>query len=141
MHPSGVIRPCVLVALLCGCAGALEDPERFGSAAELDATCSAKEMLKVSCAGSACHDSQGPAAGLDLASEGLEGRLVNQSGKGCAQDLLIDTANADSSLLLRKVDPNLTSCGLKMPLGKPALTTAELACLAQWVRETAGRAR
>jgi hypothetical protein len=133
-----VLGPLGLVALWLGCAGALEEPERFATASDLASSCSAKEVLKTSCAGSGCHGSESPAGGLDLVSEGVEARLVNQPAKLCAPDLLIDPANPDVSLLLRKVDPNAQSCGLKMPMGKPALSTAELSCLAQWVRDTAG---
>jgi len=96
----------------------------------------------------ACHDATPglEGGGLNLLSEGLAERLVNQPSQmnNCSQELLINTANPDASIMLRVLDPERfaehgnPSCQVpRMPLGPNHVTRADVNCLEAWVRDLA----
>jgi hypothetical protein len=123
-------------ALGAGCAGELEEPERF-------ANCPpgyVERLFQTRCAGE-CHTPDSLEAGLDLTSSGVEGRLVGElSGTPfCDGRVLIDPSAAEMSdhLLIDKLSET-PSCGARMPFGEEALTQAELECVRRWVDETLG---
>ena len=91
-------------------------------------------LTEVGCSGAICH-----AVGvmsLDLQSDGLEQRLLNQSAnpKGpCAGEILVDRDKPDNSLLLKKITGK-SKCGSPMPLTKPgALTEDQVRCIREYV--------
>jgi hypothetical protein len=119
---------------LGACPGQLEDPERFrGGIVSCDELDVALDLLAPRCGGDACHGvpDTSPAAGLDLESPGIEGRLVGVES-ACDDRLLIDPADPEGSYLLEKLYPQ-PSCGAQMPLGGEALSAQELDCVHGWV--------
>jgi len=93
----------VIGALLAGCAGTLDDPERYDVArqeSQPSATPSCADIagvpttiLGARCATAGCHDaSAGSAAKLDLASPQLHARLTGKAATGGA-GVLVDVAN------------------------------------------------
>jgi hypothetical protein len=127
----------VFTVLLAGCAGELENPERF-------ANCPpgfVEQLFQTRCAGM-CHDADTPEAGLDLVSADVQARLIDvPSGTPfCEGRVMIDsTAPADPNvhLIIDKLQET-PSCGSRMPFGAEALTTAEIECVRRWVDETLG---
>jgi hypothetical protein len=126
----------LVVAAVAGCAGELENPERFASCPPGFV----EQLFQTRCAG-ACHGATEPEAGLDLVSTGVEARLVGEASTTtfCEGALMIDpegTSDADH-LLLDKLgaDP---SCGSRMPFGAEPLSAAELECVRRWVDATLG---
>lgn len=122
-------------ALLAGCAGELEDPDRFPPPECFVRDFQApRDLFAARCAGSGCHGSDMPAANLDLVSSGVAGRLLDTSG--VCSGRLIDTASVSRSLLLDKVSV-VPRCGQAMPVDAPPLTDQEAACLKVWVQRVA----
>ncbi len=86
-----------------------------------------------SCAGTGCHGDTSPQQDLDLVSPGVKSRLVGVPGKQCLQPL-VDLQAPEQSLIYTKL---LTKpdCGAQMPLARPPLSAAEIACVLAWVSE------
>src|SRR5688572_21780321 len=91
------------------------------------------DMFARRCAGAGCHGSTSPALGLDLLSPGLEARLVGAPSIGCRGEKLLVAGQPDQSELYRKVAHSQPDCGVRMPVGTPAFTDNELACLRHWI--------
>ena len=131
---------CSLALALVGCAGALDQPERFtnlgtpdaGQVPASDGGCDpVGQMFPLSCSTSACHSAQSQQANLDLESPGLPARLVGKQAHG-GPGLLIDAANpAQSVMLLKVLDP--PPFQFQMPLGAPPLSPEDTACLHAWI--------
>lgn len=127
---------CVLGALLAGgCAGELDNPERF-------ATCPpgyVEQLFQQRCAGT-CHAGSNPEAGLDL-STGDPGAMIGAVSETsfCQGRVLIDPEADDpmDHLLIDKLAER-TTCGSRMPFGAEALTASELECVRRWVDESLG---
>jgi hypothetical protein len=94
---------------------------------------------------SACHDSKGFAAGLDLTTVGFEKTLVGRmpsAGAGsipsmCANmGLVYLEAGSDpaTGLLIDKIDPSksVPPCGMHMPELGPSLTETQFDCVQSW---------
>jgi hypothetical protein len=84
-----------------------------------------------SCAGTGCHSDTSPQQDLDLVSPDVKSRVVGVPGKQCLQ-VLVDPQNPEQSLLYQKllVRPD---CGAQMPLARPPLSNAEVACVLAWI--------
>ncbi|MEL6546743.1 MAG: hypothetical protein AAFQ82_19105, partial [Myxococcota bacterium] len=92
-----------------------------------------------------CHDDtpEFNGAGLDLASDGLAQRLIDRPSvnPSCANEVVVDLATPEASLLLRSVAPSRyagsgdASCDFPvMPLvGSERLTDLEVDCLENWI--------
>ncbi len=128
-----VLLSALLVAVLglAGCPGDLEDPDRFLGGGPFVCPDIVDELFVDRCGGSICHSGSEPAAGLDLVSPGVIARLVDQQGRDCP-GILVDPLDPEGSLLYDKLTPS-TACGSPMPLGRPMLTQAELACVRDWI--------
>jgi len=135
----------VICLALLGCAGSLENPERFQNLANPDAGQAAPpsdggcdpvvDIFPLSCSTSACHSAQSQQGNLDLESAGLPQRLVNKAAHG-GPGLLIDKLDpAQSVLLLKLMDP--PPFQFQMPLGAPPLSPVEVACIQAWVQAAA----
>ena len=97
-----------------------------------------------------CHATGAGANGgyLDLASEDLLGRLVNQNSRssGCASELLVDLAEPEASVLLKSMDPERYAdhgsgeCSpARMPLGSDRrVSKSDVKCVESWIRSIAG---
>jgi hypothetical protein len=127
----------VFTVLLAGCAGELENPERF-------ANCPpgfVEQLFQTRCAGM-CHDADTPEAGLDLVSADVQARLIDvPSGTPfCEGRVMIDStvpADPNVHLIIDKLQET-PSCGSRMPFGAEALTTSEIECVRRWVDESLG---
>lgn len=84
-----------------------------------------------SCGGTGCHSAVGAQQGLDLVSPGVASRVVGVAAKQCLQ-VLADPANPEQSLMYTKL---LTrpDCGAQMPLARPPLSSADVACVRDWI--------
>jgi len=125
------------MALAAGCAGELENPERFASCPPGFV----EQLFQTRCAG-ACHSAQDPEAGLDLVSDGVEARLIDVTSTTpfCDGKVLIDSAAAAdpaAHLMLDKLEET-PSCGSRMPFGAEALSPSEIECVRRWVDEALG---
>jgi hypothetical protein len=132
---------------LFGCAGSLDQPERFANLSSPDAGpvdpssdggCDPViVMFPLSCSTGACHSAQSQQGNLDLESAGLPGRLVGKQAHG-GPGLLIDKPNPAQSVMLLKVTDN-PPFQFQMPLGAPPLSPDEMACLQGWVDAAAAQ--
>jgi hypothetical protein len=141
---------CLLVIVGCwGCAGDLEDPERFDFLLDGATMMNAQgeipkppecmtTLLAANCSTStACHGAG--ALQIDLVSAGVETRLVDKSStselcKSAANNVYVPT-NGSPSLLLQKLEAR-PPCGLRMPIGMP-LEDADVMCISAWVEAVA----
>jgi hypothetical protein len=119
-----------LVVAAAGCPGSLADPARF------TATCAdvPTQILVARCATAGCHDAADRAGALDLESAHVSVRLVGVAATG-GEGLLIDPANPDGSVLVRKLTA-APPFGRQDPPGAP-LEPATLDCIRDWVRSVA----
>jgi hypothetical protein len=132
--------PVALAALLLvGCPGAINDPAPFVAArleANAPAHCpdgvTATALFAQRCATSGCHDARTQLINLDLQSPGVAARLIGQSAAACGGRTLADPNDPDRSALLLKLRAS-PPCGDRMPLGAPAFTAAETACVRGWI--------
>lgn len=141
-----VVRLVSLGLLLtaCACAAPLDNPERFtGGAGSGDAAmgCASDvdveaELLPMSCGSSVCHnDGEAPAAGLDLVTPGMQERLgAAISGESCGSIPILVPGDPGASLLFQKLGPDVP-CGSLMPLGQPAFSASDLACVSAWIED------
>jgi hypothetical protein len=88
-------------------------------------------IIVPSCGGTGCHSALAPQQDLDLVSPGVAARVVGTPAKGCLQ-LLVDPQNPEQSLMYQKLLPKPT-CGAQMPLARPALSSADVACMLSWI--------
>lgn len=136
--PRGRVGALILsLAVPCGCAGALEDPDRFPPP-----TCTLRgfdvpaDLFAVRCGSGDCHAAPTVAAQLDLVSPGVASRLLDAVSQGCPPRRLVDTSSPAMSYLLDKVSA-VPRCGDPMPLGQLPLPEDEKACLEGWVTAVA----
>jgi hypothetical protein len=132
------------VICCCSCAGKLRDPERFEFLLDASVDAGAKGapacatmLFRAKCNQSICHAAGAPQ--VDLVSDGVEGRLVDQpsSDHGMCKGMTLISTDGSPSLLLLKVG-NSPPCGSKMPLTGAALTSDETKCLTNWVADLSG---
>lgn len=111
------------------CPGSLENKDQFLGCQDVPTT-----ILGPRCATSNCHDSDQPAAELDLtADSGLSARIVDVDGTGCTGKI-VDSAAPEESLLYTKC-LSTNDCSSVMPVTGEKLTDAELECLLEYIQE------
>lgn len=134
---------------LTGCAGKLEEPERFLAAGTTNSsttpTC-LTTLFNQKCNSAGCHSAVMPGGDLDLESPNVASRLINTPATFggvvigpaamCSPAKLIDTATPSASWLEVKILKTQGSCGASMPL-IGMLTDAEQNCITDYVM-TAG---
>lgn len=119
-----------------------------------DLSCDVEEVLLRSCGRAGCHSASSMVAGLDLASPGVQTRLIdvpathqditcpNPDGgalpvpcvpASCPDAKLIDLAHPENSWLLKKLAGEQGDCGEQMPLLPGILTESERTCLEEWL--------
>jgi hypothetical protein len=87
--------------------------------------------MQAKCGNANCHGAPATGTGLDLTSAALATRVNGRKAAGaCSDDLLIDQAVPDQSVLYLKVAG--ASCGLTMPPGG-SLTPPEQDCVLSWI--------
>ena len=133
------------LSLLAGCPGTLADKELYEAALDgarppngADGSADAgpcgdvvERIFVPTCGGSGCHGTSAPQQDLDLVSPGLASRVVGVAGKGCSV-VLADPANPEGSLMYQKLSP-IPPCGAPMPLARPPLSRADVACVLAWI--------
>lgn len=116
-----------------GCAGSLDDPERFtdgGAQSACPPGTTATSILQTQCL--ACHSTASRQGDLDLEAPGLPGRLYTTNSVQCGDERpLADSNNPANSYFLNKLSPD-PACGVRMPQGGQ-LSQAQVACLAEWL--------
>jgi hypothetical protein len=150
--------PVALVAAISGCAGTLEDPQRFLQAAvESDAGVAEEGqpspasdgaaggncpdipgLFAQTCTAASCHSSMTKSQGLDLQSPNLAMRLVGVSATE-GPGLLIDPSSPSQSILYEKLS-SPPPFGAQMPLGAAPLDSATMACVLAWITQVASSA-
>jgi hypothetical protein len=134
---------------LGGCAGTLEDTDRFrdggapseagveggsssNDAAPPNANCGNVEdsVMHTSCASAGCHAATGSQGSLDLASPDILGRLAGKPATG-GSGVLVTRGDPNASVLYTKLTA-MPPFGSRMPLGAP-LDDATLACVRDWI--------
>ncbi len=84
------------------------------------------------CATSGCHTAADGAGGLDLASPGVEARLVGFPST-CKGKPLVAPGSADGSMIVDKLVNAEPSCGgARMPLSG-TIEPAEIECITAWI--------
>jgi hypothetical protein len=132
------------VCLLTGCPGTLDDKERFVAyaATHTDAggyfsteggVCGdvVARIFVGRCGDTGCHSAASPQQGLDLVSPGVASRVVGVAGQTCST-ILADPKNPGGSLLYQKLATK-PPCGSQMPLARPPLSGADVACVRAWI--------
>jgi hypothetical protein len=146
-----------VIGLLAGCPGQLENKAEFDAYAEAHGDAGAANGMNVagtspaaagtssntacgdvvtrifapSCGGTGCHSAMAPQQDLDLVSPGVAARVVGVPAKACLQTLA-DPAHPEQSLLYQKLAIK-PPCGAQMPLARPALSSADVACVLGWI--------
>jgi len=106
--------------------GVAGSPTNLGACGDVEA-----RIFVPSCAGNGCHNAAAPQQGLDLASPDVASRVVGVAGKMCPVTL-VDPANPEGSLLYQKLAAK-PPCGAPMPLARPPLSPADIACVREWI--------
>lgn len=124
-----------VVFLLAGCAGDLQNPERFADCPPGQV----EQMFMQKCTssdGMGCHGANMPDADLDLVSPGIGERVRSLTSTAmCEGRALVDTPGG-THLMVEKVEDDPT-CGSRMPFGEQALSETEIECVRRWVDEIA----
>jgi hypothetical protein len=92
----------------------------------------ATALFMPKCAG--CHSATSPTKNLDLATAGIAARMLNKVSTCMNQPLIAGTltGTAPTGLLFKKLQGNVSGCGVQMPAGAPPLTPVEMACVNDW---------
>jgi len=134
-----VVAACLLA--LAGCAGSLDNPDRFGDGGSnltgfvcpsLGKPAKAEVILKKCVSG--CHSAAVIESGLDLESPQAGGRLVDISTNACPPRHRVD--RADGGTLQELISQSTPSCAPSMPPGG-GLTNGEISCIIEWTRNLA----
>ncbi|NBD11078.1 MULTISPECIES: hypothetical protein [Corallococcus] len=129
--PLATLFAAALLATTAGCAGGLDDPERFtGGTSSCAPGTTATSLIQAQCF--ACHstETKNIGANLDLQAAGLPGRLYTTTAS-CNAAPLADSANPSQSFFLKKLSAS-PGCGAQMPQGNP-LNAADTACISEWL--------
>jgi hypothetical protein len=90
-------------------------------------------LLAARCGG--CHNATSPAKGLDLRSPGLGVRTVGVASSCQGRPYLVNGAGTPTGHLLDKIEGPIPGCGNQMPVGGPALSEQEKACVREWAAQ------
>lgn len=118
-------------ALASACSGTSTQPTP-GDTCTSDLGSIQETVFARSCSQQGCHSSVEPAAFLDLASPGVEQRLVGAPSATCENKVLVAPGNPDQSFLIEKMRLAMPGCGLRMP-PTGALPAEEIACIESWI--------
>jgi mono/diheme cytochrome c family protein len=130
--PLATLFAAALLATSAGCAGGLDDPDRFtgGTPSSCAAGTTAPSIFQAQCFGCHATDTKANGAGLDLQASGLPGRLYTTNA-ACNSSPLADRNAPAQSFFLKKLTSS-PGCGSQMPLGN-ALSAADQKCIEEWL--------
>jgi len=80
-----------------------------------------------------CHGSTEPASSLDLASPGVDARLVNVLAADCPGEVVVTPGKPDTSFLIRKLEDEKPTCGTRMPREDKGLPSGDIKCIRDWI--------
>ncbi len=127
---------------LVGCPGGLNNCEDFnacggGTGGSPGQTVEA--IFQVNCGNAVCHDSDQPAAGLDLVSPDVASRTVGRSSTdgNCGADIIVIAGDPDESYMLKKILNEPGICGGQMPIGT-LLDAEETDVIRNWITDLGG---
>lgn len=130
------------LSVLVGCAGSLDNPDRFGDGGtgltgfvcpSLGKPAKAEVILKKCVSG--CHSAAVHASNLDLESPDVGARLVDVSTSACPPRRRVD--RTDGGTLQELISQASPTCTAVMPPGG-GLTNGEVSCIVEWTRNLAG---
>jgi hypothetical protein len=135
MKASVIVVTIIVVILLA--AACSEDDEPSSSTSSTTTTtpggCDVEALFVDSCGLAGCHSADEPAAGLDLVSPGVDGRVVEVPAATCARTLVVP-GDIDLSFLYEKTAFFEPECGDFMPTGGvELLTPTKRACIQAWI--------
>lgn len=131
----------LLVSVMTGCPGTLEEPERFDealAASEVSVTSLAEcgdvetEIVHATCGTGDCHSARTKIADLDLETPGVLTRLAQKPGS--RGGTLIVAGKPEASLLFQKVTSR-PPYGTRMPSAEAALDDVSRDCVRLWIAE------
>jgi hypothetical protein len=131
------VKIAIAFALLAGgCAGELENPQRFTDCPPGQV----EQMFQAKCAGAdgtGCHSANMPDAELDLVSPGVGERVKTLTSTNmCEGRALVEADPTANHLMVEKLEEDPT-CGSRMPFGEQELTAKEIECVRRWVDDLA----
>ena len=105
--------------LLVSCAGNLDNPEDFIGGAGGSPGQSIEGVFLGNCGTSVCHDSDQPAAELDLVSPNVASRTVdvNSIDPNCGSEIVVIAGDPDESYMMKKILNTPGVCSAQMPIG------------------------
>jgi hypothetical protein len=126
--------PILSSLLLVSCAGDLTNPEDFIGGAGGSPGQSVEGVFLVNCGNPVCHDSDQPAADLDLVSPNVASRTVdvNSVEPNCGSEIIVIAGDPDESYMMKKILNAPGICGGQMPLGT-ILGAEETEVIRQWI--------
>ena len=95
---------------------------------------SVQAIFTANCAVSGCHTGATPAAQMDLGADSSYAGIVGVPSARCAPLNRVTPNDPDNSCLVLRVQGNVTP---RMPLGRPALTAANIATIRNWISQGA----
>jgi hypothetical protein len=139
----------VFAFAVSGCPGSLDDPDRFfpcGGEGEPVCTTSTStvppldEVFRPRCGLVGCHGGALPQSDLDLASIGIETRLVGRtsSTSACIGRTYVVAGAPEQSLIWQKITQNPPPCGTSVMPPTAPLSASEQDLVRAWI-EGAGR--
>lgn len=125
--------------LLVGCPGGLSNPEDFIGGAGGSPGTTVELVFEVNCGNAVCHDSDQPAAGLDLVSPDVASRTVgmNSNDPTCGSDILVIAGDPDESYMIKKIVNEPGVCGGQMPIGT-LLDAEDTNVIRDWILDLGG---
>ncbi len=94
-------------------------------------------ILDTNCAVSGCHLGGGAPFGLDLSDGVAYGNLVGVASGELPALQRIHAGDPDSSYVVWKIEGDLRIQGLRMPLGRPALSQNDIDAIRKWITDGA----
>ncbi len=133
------MRIALVAVLAAGCAGDLENPQRFTDCPPGQV----EQMFQAKCAGAdgmGCHSANMPDAELDLVSPGVGERVKSLTSTNmCEGRALVEADPSATHLMVEKVEEDPT-CGSRMPFGEQELSAKEIECVRRRTEDLATEA-
>lgn len=123
----------LLVVVLAGCPGTIEEPGIFTGDASCDIV--ASFYIKNTCL-AGCHSADRAEGELDLETPPVRERLLGEAGdqEGCDAYQLVNEDEPEQSLMYLKLGATGSPpCGNKMPLFANEPTQRQLDCMLEWI--------
>ena len=126
--------PILSSLLLVSCAGDLNNPGDFIGGAGGSTGATVELVLQTNCGNAGCHESDQPAAGLDLVSPNVASRTVavTSGDPDCESEIVVIAGDPDESFMMKKILNMPGICGGQMPIGT-ILGAEDTEVIRQWI--------